>query len=241
MKCYLSSPGSLAHAHAAAGAPVLMSFAYTTPWLRDFAPAFSRVLWDSGAFTAYTKGKVIDQDAYAEAARSIPWADGAASLDSVAGDWRLGLANWDRFPWMFPAYHDTDPPEALDAILERLQDSSRARFRDASKQWIGLGMVPPRLNRRWLAETLARLPPGLHVHGFAMRAHSDLLIAARGAECSADSINWILDSRKVAEVHPWLTPTECVEIVVKRYAREHKMRAKAEADATNQIGLFDAA
>lgn len=240
MRCYLSSPGSLAHAQAAAGSPVLLSFAHAAKWLRDFTPAFSNVLWDCGAYSVFNSGKIIDPDAYAESARSIPWADAAAGLDDVAGDWRKGLANWDRYPWMFPTYHDSDPPEALDAILERLQDKTRARFREASLQWIGLGMVPPRLNRRWLAETLARLPPGLHVHGFATRAHADLIIEARGAECSADSINWILDSRKVAEVHPWLTPTECVEIVVKRYQREHKIQAKAER-ATAQIGLFDEA
>jgi hypothetical protein len=237
MICYLSTPGSLAHAQACAGAPVLLSFAYATPWVLDFARAFGRVLWDSGAYSTFNSGKVIDLDDYAETARSLPWADGAACLDSIKGDWREGLANWDRYPWQFPVYHDTDPPEALDAILERLQDSGRARFRDSSPQWVGLGMTPPRNSRRWLAETLARLPPALHVHGFAMRGHADLITEYRGADCSADSINWWLDSRKVAEAFPWLTPVECVEIIVKRYTREFRTRPERAAKAVPQLGL----
>ena len=238
MICYLSTPGSLAHAQAAAGSPVLISYAYASQWLTDFAPAFQRVLWDSGAYTAFTKGKRIDLDAYAETARSIPWADGAACLDDISGDWKAGLANWDRYPWMFPVFHDSDPPEALDAILERLQDSSSGRFRRTSPQWIGLGMVPPRTNRRWLAETLARLPAGLHVHGFALRGHSDLLIESCGSDCSADSVNWLLDARKIMNDMPWLTPPECVEIIVKRYQREHRTVPERSKALDPQLGLF---
>lgn len=230
----------MAQAQAAQGAAVLISYAYANPWLMEFTRSFRRVLWDSGAYTAFTKGKVIDLDDYAETARAIPWADGAASLDDIAGDWRKGLANWDRYPWMFPVYHDSDPPEALDAILERLQDRAIARFRPASPQWIGLGMTPPRQSRRWLGETLARLPAGLHVHGFALRGHADLITAARGAECSADSINWMLDARKVAEDMPWLTPPECVEIIVKRYEREFKMYERKSTRNAPQLDLFGA-
>jgi hypothetical protein len=124
--CYLSTPGSMAQAQAAQGAAVLISYAYVSPWLMEFTRSFRRVLWDSGAYTAYTKGKVIDLDAYAETARAIPWSDGAASLDDIAGDWKKGLANWDRYPWMFPVYHDSDPPEALDAILVRTRRLSPA-------------------------------------------------------------------------------------------------------------------
>lgn len=225
MRCYLSTPGSLAQAQACAGANVLISFAYASTWFVNFAPAFGRLLWDSGAFTAYTKGKTIDLDAYAETARSVPWSDAAASLDDISGDWKNGLANWDRYPWMFPVLHDTDPPQALDAILERLCDKDRARFRPSSQQWIGLGLKPPRAQgpaRRWLAGVLPRIPVGVHIHGFAMRGFGDVLIADRGAECSADSVNWMLDARKVMQDMPWLTSVECVEIVAKRYDREHR-------------------
>jgi hypothetical protein len=239
MRCYLSSPGSLAHAHACGGLPVLISFAYAPEWLLKVAHSFGRVLFDSGAYTAWTQGKSVDLDRYAETARTIPWADAAASLDSIKGKWREGLANWDRYPWMFPVYHDSDPPEALDAILERLQDRDVARFRPSSPQWIGLGMTPPRTSRRWLSETLVRLPPGLHVHGFALRGHADMITTERGADCSFDSINWWMDSRQVLADYPWLTPTECLEIVVKRYEREFKTRPEKRVKGTEpQLGLF---
>jgi hypothetical protein len=240
MRCYLSTPGSQAQAHGLNGRNVLISFAYSSTWIDRYIPTFDRLLWDSGAFTAFTKGKAIDLDAYAERARSVPWADGAACLDDIAGDWRKGLANWDAHPWMFPVYHDTDPPEALDAILERMQDIDRARFRPQATQWIGLGMKPPRTSRRWLAETLSLIPPGVHVHGFAMRGFTDVLIGARGADCSADSVNWMLDARKYNDDLPWLTPAESVEIVAKRYEREFKQVATRDSKpaARAQVEMF---
>jgi hypothetical protein len=239
MRCYLSTPGSLAHAHVAAGANVLISAAYAPDWLLKVASTFERVMWDSGAYTAFTQGTVIDLDAYAERARSIPWADSAACLDDISGDWRQGLANWDAHPWMFPVYHDTDPPEALEAILERLQDKDRGRFRPAALQWIGLGMKPPRNAGAWLGRTLERIPPGVHVHGFAMRGFTETLVDARGSDCSADSINWILDSRQILQALPWLTPCEALDIVVKRYTRHHKkITTDPRGPKSAQIGLF---
>ena len=219
----------------------MLSYAYTSRWIDGYIPTFGRLLWDSGAFTSFTQGRPVDLDAYAERARSVPWADGAACLDDIAGDWRLGLANWDAHPWMFPVYHDSDPLEALEAILERLQDPERGRFRPLSPQWIGLGMIPPRTSRQWLAETLARIPPGVHVHGFAMRGHGDVLVRLRGADSSADSVNWMLDARKVGRDLPWLTPVETVEIVAKRYEREFKAMPPriSEAIDSRQTGLFD--
>lgn len=209
------------HADQLRGMPVLVSFACRAAWQARYIPSFGRLLIDSGAYTAFNSGKDVSLPGfieYAEIYRHM--ADHVAALDDIAGDWRKGLANWDQAPWMFPTIHDSDPDQALDAILERLQDPRRARIRIGQAQWIGIGMVPPRRSRTWLRRVLERIPEGVHVHGFALRGYIQDITNARGRDFSVDSLNWWLDARQVLGVFPYLTPAEAIEIVVKRYKRE---------------------
>lgn len=208
MTVYLSSPQSQMQAAHLAEMPVLLSFGAdgAANWLQPYVPTFRRLLIDSGAFSVWSSGKRIDLVAYAAWAEQYAWADGVAALDDVAGDWKQGLRNWNAYPWMFPTFHNSDPDEALDEILAR------------APRWLGLGMVPPRDAGTWLERTLERIPPGIHVHGWALRAFSDLPRLD-----SFDSTNWFLDTRKVLNACPWLTPSECTEIIVKRYQREKRM------------------
>lgn len=227
---YLSSPNTQQQAHAANGMPVLLSFpiASASTWLDRYLPSFDRVLIDSGAFSELNSGKAIDLDAYAEWSQkmlALPHVDAAACLDDIRGDWRRGLANWEAMPWTFPVFHDSDPPEALDEILER------------EPSWLGLGMVPPRTGARWLGETLAILrerAPQIHIHGFALRRYIGALLRHDGP-VSVDSTNWILDVRAMLDnrLTAHLTPAECLDIIVKRYRRD------AFTKNTTQQELFD--
>ncbi len=221
MVTYLSSPGNQMQAAAVSGMPVLISFGAAAKWLDDYVPSFGRLLVDSGAYSVLNSGKRIDVDQYAEWAESYrPWCDAVAALDDIAGDWEKGLENWRRHPWQFPTYHSSDPPEALEVILSE------------SPAWIGLGMVPPRDKEAWLRKTLERLEGvPVHVHGWALGSY-----ASHPRIDSVDSTNWFADSWKVRNAYPWLTPAECVDIIVKRYQRVPRMK---KATATVQKGLFE--
>lgn len=233
---YLSSPNTQAQAHIAHGCPVLISFGCYKPWIDRYVPTFDRLLIDSGAFSELNSGRPIDCDAYAEFSQRMMAAehvDACATLDDIRGDWQKGLENWDAMPWTFPVYHDSDPPRALDAILERLADDR--------PQWLGLGMVPPRGAVDWLENTveiLNRRWPGAHLHGFALRQHIEILMRYDG-RVSVDSTNWILDVKKYLDhrLTRHLTPAEALEIVVKRYQRERRRPKPADP---RQGGLFDA-
>lgn len=218
---YLSSPQNQGQAHAARGMPVLLSFGCVSSWVDRYTPSFDRILVDSGAFSEINSGKKIDLDAYCEFSRNMllrPNVDAAACLDDISGDWQRGLRNWEAAPWTFPCYHDTDPEEALEEILVRLSDLTRP-------QWIGLGMKPPRRGAAWLERTVRAIEdraPRIHIHGFAMRRHLDILLSYKGRSVSVDSTNWLLDVRKVLDcpLTRHLTPMEALDIIVKRYARE---------------------
>lgn len=202
------------HADHLRGMPVLLSFGAcgSDAWQKRYAPSYSGLLLDSGAFSELNSGVKVDLEAYAEWAHTYPWADAVAALDDIRGDWQRGMENWRRYPQMFPTYHDSDPPEALDAILAY------------SPKWLGLGMVPPRNAARWLDETLERIPAGVHVHGWALRAYAD-----RQRLDSMDSTEWFRTAMKYNGQMPWLTPAECIEIVVKRYQRESRKPALPES------------
>lgn len=218
---YLGSPRTQQQAHSANGMPVLLSYPLYSKWMDGYLASYDRVLVDSGAFSELNSGVSVDLDGYAEFSKSmlsVPHVDACACLDDIRGDWRRGLRNWESMPWTFPVFHDSDPPEALEAILERVFDDGRPR-------WIGLGMVPPRRSADWLDQTLSTLEkraPGLHVHGFALRGHLDRLLKHRGRSVSVDSVNWILDVRKILDspLTRHLTPAEALDIIVKRYRRD---------------------
>ena len=202
MTFYLSSPSNQMQADHCRGQPVLLSYGTFRPWVNRFVPSFSKLLVDSGAFSVLNTATGICVDAFAEWASNYPNADAVASLDSIEGDWELGMRNWEKYPTHFPTFHDTDPWECLDAILEK------------KPTWLGLGMKPPRDKSDWLDETLERIPPGIHVHGWALIRYAD-----RGSLNSFDSTNWVRESWQIAKSFPWLTSGEALEIMVKRYER----------------------
>lgn len=219
---YLSSPGSQMHADHLVGMPVLFSFACYAGWLDSYQQSFGRILIDSGAYSEMNTGKKIDGGAYKEwAQRWEGHADAVAGLDDIRGDWKRSLRNYAAYGG-FPTFHDSDPPELLDELIPLARDRGG---------WIGVGLIPPRTGKEtWVRETCDRIPSDLHVHGWAMREYTKVRRLG-----SVDSTNWFRDAWQYKNAFPFLTPAECVELVVKRYQRWER----AIFDKTEDRTLFD--
>lgn len=220
---YLSSPNNQMTADKLRGMPVLFSFALYQKWLDQYAPSFSRLLIDSGAFSEFNTGKRVDGAKYKDwhaRWKEMVSVDAVAGLDDIAGDWRKSLRNYELYGG-FPTYHESDPPELLDELMPL------ARERGG---WLGVGLIPPRGGKwRWVKDTLARIPPSLHVHVWAGGEYS-----GHPRVDSVDSTNWLLDSFAYRKALPFLTLAECVELVVKRYQR----RERVPVDASTTADLF---
>ena len=211
MRVYLGSPGSRAQAEAVKGRAVLLSFAAMpkTPAAMEYLYAYDRVLLDSGAYSELNSGAAVDLPAYIDWVHTIPWADAWAGLDDIRGDWRRSLKNYEAGG--FPTVHDTDPDELLPDLI------SLARERGG---WIGVGLLPPRSGRMdWLRRTFERIPPDLHVHGWALGAYANL-----GRINSFDSTHWWRESHKFRKAMPWLTETEALDLGVKKLERMARFR-----------------
>lgn len=208
MTVYLASPRTQQQAEHVADMPVLVSFACYSPWLdKGYQQSFSRILVDSGAYSEFSNGVKIDLIEYADwAKRWVGHADAIAGLDSIAGDWRQSLKNYEAFPLGFPTFHESDPDELLDDLIALAIERS---------QWLGLGLLPPRDGKeRWVRKTLERIPERIHKHGWAMRRYTH----CRQLD-SVDSTNWWRDAMAIRQQLPWITYGESLEFVVKRYQR----------------------
>lgn len=106
---------------------ILVSFAYLDQW-KQTGPYYRNpksLMLDSGAFTAYTTGKVVDHDALLREAAKPVW-DEAVGLD-VIGDWEGSKRNAEyalaRDPVaarkMMPVFHIGDPWDLLTWYCER--------------------------------------------------------------------------------------------------------------------------
>jgi hypothetical protein len=223
MTCYLSSPQNQMQAHAASGQPVLISFANFADWHRHYLPSFGRLLIDSGAYSELTGRARIDLGAYVEFAAAHGWADAWAGLDDISGDWKRSLKNYEAGG--FPTIHEADPIELLDDLIPMARERGK---------WIGLGLTPPRHGKEsTVRRILERIPDDLHVHGWACQSYAHL-----PRFDSFDSTNWFRDSwalRSRGIPLDWLTPAECLEIVVKRYQRAERM---VETTADSQAEIF---
>lgn len=220
------------HASHLVDMPVLLSFATypkgrdgRSPWLDDYLPSFGDLLIDSGAFSEFNTGKRIDICAYIDwCARWEGRALAIAGLDDITGDWRRSLANYEAFSVGFPTFHETDPPELLDDLIPM------ARERGG---WLGIGLLPPRKGKEAIVRTICdRIPPGIHVHGWALRGYTHV----RRLD-SVDSTNWFRDAWQILNDPKTrhLTPSEALAIVVKRYQRWHRV-IRDRSDSTPLFG-----
>jgi len=215
---YLGSPGSQMHADWCNGMPVLISFAIYQQWQDDYIQTYDRVLIDSGAFSEFNSGKVIDGAEYLDWHQR--WADcvhidAVAGLDDIRGDWRKSLKNYELYGG-FPTYHETDPPELLEDLIPLAYERSG---------WLGVGLMPPRNDKwQWVNKTMSRIPQDLHVHIWAGGEYS----GHQGVD-SVDSTNWFRDSWQYKNKLDFLSPAECIELVVKRYQRAKRKPTKTTA------------
>jgi hypothetical protein len=213
MRVYLASPQGQLQAHAVNGKAVLVSYANYNKWMDRYLPSYDHILVDPGAFSELTGKKAIDPVAYAEWAAALPGIDAWAGVDDIRGDWRRSLKNYTHGG--FPTFHDSDPPELLDDLIPLARERG---------DWMGVGLLPPRRGKgSWVSETLGRIPNDIHVHGWALRAYTHL----RRLD-SVDSTNWWRDAMKLRRDFPWLTYGETLDLVVKRYDREHRLVEKGE-------------
>lgn len=213
---YLASPNTQQQAEHVCDMPVLLSYAIYSPWLDRYQASFSRILIDSGAYSAMNSGKKISVEAYADwAQRWDGHADAIAGLDDISGDWKKSMRNYERGGG-FPTMHDSDPPELLSELIAISQEQG--------KNWLGIGLMPPRHNKEmWIRSTLDRVPDDIHVHGWALRAYTHI----RRLD-SVDSTNWWRDAMDYNTKLPFLHYGECLEIVIKRYQRETRVIKDSE-------------
>ena len=165
---------------------ILVSYYY----IEKFLPSQSRYIYrdwalDSGAFSAFNSGKVIDLQKYIdfckERREQDPTLRDIFSLD-VIGDWKQSLINteemWKQGVEAIPCFHAGEPWEALKAMAA-----------DYPKIGIG-GVALARGNRklRWAEQCFARVWPK-KIHGFAYCTEEALM---RVPFHSVDSTNWEL-------------------------------------------------
>lgn len=128
MKSYFAVGDSHTAIKFLAGHRMLISFAYVgssfLPVLAvgQIAKAASGLMIDSGAFTAWRKGKPIDLEAYEAWLAKAPPHEAAIGLD-VIGDASASMTNWQRlrktYPSIVPVWHEGDPIEHLDEYAAR--------------------------------------------------------------------------------------------------------------------------
>lgn len=226
MDVYLASPNTQQQAEHCEEMNVLLSFAIFGKWMWQYQPSFRRVLIDSGAFSELNSGKVIDIEAYKDwSALWKPRAEAIAGLDDITGDWKRSMRNYQAIEWSFPTWHDTDPIELIDDL---------AAMATERKTWLGIGLLPPRHGKEHIVRAaLDRIPPDIHVHGWALRAYTHLARLD-----SVDSTNWWRDAMGLRKALPWLHYGECLALIVKRYQRELRV-VELPQDNDNQSKLFN--
>lgn len=165
-------------------------------------PIQFRFFLDSGAFSAWSKGAVIDIDEYCEFIRAnIEYLDVYACLDVIPGapgrqatnkerD-EAAAASWENYLYMkaqgldpLPVYHYGEEVKWLENMLEH------------KCEYIGVGGlvgIPSEQRRLWLDRVFTRITdsagqPILKTHGFGM---TSLPLIFRYPWYSVDSTSWL--------------------------------------------------
>ena len=224
IKIYLASPNNQLQAEHCIDQATLLSFACVRPWIESYIPAFGSLLIDSGAYSQMTTGKAIDVQAYKDWVEPLlPMIDNWAGLDDINGDWRQSMRNYEAGG--FPTIHDTDPPELLDDLIPLAEERGN---------WIGIGLKPPRQGKeKFLRGVLDRIPPHLHVHGWALVAYRYL-----NRIDSFDSTFWWHQVQDLRPKFPWLTPGECLELAIKQVRRYSRVPGRYNVPSHTQMDLL---
>lgn len=126
MKAYFAVGDSHTALKFLAGHRMLVSFAYVgstflpAKAVAELGGASAGLMIDSGAFTAWRKGKPISLESYSTWLLNAPPHDVALTLD-VIGDADASILNWDTLrqihPGIVPVWHEGDPVEHLDEYV----------------------------------------------------------------------------------------------------------------------------
>ena len=171
---------------------LLVSYYY----LRDFLPhrgtiEYASWIMDSGAFSAYNSGAVIDLQKYIDCCKELLASDPTLTqifaLD-VIGDWKAGIRNteemWRQGVEAIPCYHIDEPWDVLIGLAKdypKIAIGGVAYSTDALKvkypQIKFAGRVVPGLfgqKLSWAHQCFARVYPA-KIHGFAFANHDAVL------------------------------------------------------------------
>lgn len=160
---------ALSSSHKTGKPALLVAYPYLAGFLK-FRSGFGFRDWvlDSGAYTAWSLGKVINLQDYIDTAKRLlkedPTLSEVFSLD-VIGDWKAGLRNveamWKQGVQAIPCYHYGEPEHVL---LELARTYPKIALGGVAGTR-GEGMKPgPKL--RWASQCFARVWPKA-IHGFS--------------------------------------------------------------------------
>ncbi len=202
------------------GQHVLESFAYQNDHYERYRPTWRSGFLDSGAFSEMTRGLAIELDEYiAFCQQHGRYYDVIANLDDIRGNVARSQSNHrkmvDAGIQAIPVFHQGEEWSVLDETIAA-----------APERYIGIGFQRP-INgaERWLDEVFSRVPSDVRVHGFAMTSFLQYPFY------SVDSSTWVYEWKALmavqgqgADALRCLTPSELLEIVVKKYERMEPRR-----------------
>lgn len=152
--------------------------------LCDYLNYRPNILLDSGAYSAFTKGKsvnVLDYIDYIQ--RNFDYIEHYVSLD-VIGDTYLTWAFYDIMKYHklnpIPVYHYGDPLELLHKYVER------------GEQRIALGATAPIKNKTFVADWCIELKGQFPAIEFHLLGSSSKKVVSCGALSSCDSTAWYI-------------------------------------------------
>lgn len=179
-------------------ASLLISYATCfEAWLKKRGEiAYRSWVLDSGAFSAFNSGKVIDIVQYTEVCKRLlaedPTLEEVFALD-VIGDWRQSIANAE-FMWKagvpaIPTFHFGSPESAL-------RDIAAAAPKIA---FGGVAKVKKQVRAKWMAQCFARIWPK-KVHGFGIADEESIM---RFPFHSCDATSWYLQPSAYGLTKAW--------------------------------------
>jgi len=170
--CVLKGVKGVKRLEAESAPSLLVSYYYLEPFLKEQSKYMYRDwVMDSGAFSAYNSGKVIDLDAYIEKCLELMETDPTLkeiyALD-VIGDDRASLKNCEKM-WKagvpaIPTYHFNEPTDALIYIAKEYPKIALG----------GMKKFRGKIKLDWAGQCFARVWPK-KIHGFACSAEEVLM------------------------------------------------------------------
>jgi hypothetical protein len=164
---------------------LLVSYAYWKSFESNrHVVRFTDYSLDSGAYTAWTSGLVIDVEEYADHCERLiatdPQCVEVFSLD-VIGDWKSSMKNteylWARGIPAVPVYHRDDPEDMLHVLAKEYPKISLG----------GAVGLRPKAKKAWMAQCFARVYPK-RIHGLGVVTR-DILFSLPFD--SVDASSWI--------------------------------------------------